>query len=56
VLKDVHDFGAIVRIQGTGGLVRKKDFGFVDQGTRNGYPLLLLPTRQLSRRVKFPAG
>ena len=29
--------------------------GLVDQGARNGYPLLL-STRQLSRKVELPAG
>ena len=40
-LEDAHDFGAVMRVQRPGGLVRKKNLGLVDQRARNGHSLLL---------------
>lgn len=41
LLEDAHDFSVIVRVQGAGGFVGKKNLKGVDQRPRNSYSLLL---------------
>ena len=38
--EDFHDIGAVFRVEISGGFIGKEDFGFVDDGSGDGHPLL----------------
>jgi hypothetical protein len=54
-LKGLHDLGASPAVEIAGGLIRQDQAGVIDQGARDGDPLLL-SARELSGLMAAPIG